>query len=322
MGVIPPGEHLPSGDKVKIIKVKLAPGTLVQAKTEDGVDVQIVVPPGQQIPPGSVVLRRPDGIPPPGTVIEIKQADGTIIQQVIPDGQKIPDGAKIIDTGRKVPSNIVATNKGVYPQPPSNVSIDNNKASNNYPQPPTNVNLDDKNDTREVPSYLANITEEKKEVPSYAQYANDNTSTDNPSIEVKKTELPSYAQNNNVSSLNRPVSAAPDYYKPYAPLQQPAQPVPQQRPASTTVGKEKPPIWVPDSSSELCTSCKSPFSFTNRRHHCRNCGKLFCHDCCGNMISIPRYSIYTPERVCNDCYKSITGKQAPKPQPAGLCIIS
>ena len=34
--------------------------------------------------------------------------------------------------------------------------------------------------------------------------------------------------------------------------------------------------WVKDESSDTCTSCNTKFTFSERRHHCRNCGKLFC----------------------------------------------
>lgn len=36
----------------------------------------------------------------------------------------------------------------------------------------------------------------------------------------------------------------------------------------------EPPKWVPDEESPGCTSCKTPFTFVRRRHHCRNCGKV------------------------------------------------
>ena len=36
----------------------------------------------------------------------------------------------------------------------------------------------------------------------------------------------------------------------------------------------EPPEWEPDDLVERCTSCKTPFTFVRRRHHCRNCGKV------------------------------------------------
>ena len=48
--------------------------------------------------------------------------------------------------------------------------------------------------------------------------------------------------------------------------------------------------WQPDSASYNCTRCKEAFTFFRRRHHCRACGGLFCHNCSTHLvlISIPR----------------------------------
>lgn len=37
--------------------------------------------------------------------------------------------------------------------------------------------------------------------------------------------------------------------------------------------------WQFDDLEETCTSCKGEFNPFNRRHHCRLCGRIFCHDC-------------------------------------------
>lgn len=34
--------------------------------------------------------------------------------------------------------------------------------------------------------------------------------------------------------------------------------------------------WVKDEGGDGCTACGAKFSFAERRHHCRNCGQLFC----------------------------------------------
>ena len=67
------------------------------------------------------------------------------------------------------------------------------------------------------------------------------------------------------------------------------------------------PSWVPDESSTRCTTCKSAWTVTNRRHHCRMCGLLFCSGCAYQFIPIPQIGKFTPTRVCTGCFEEITG---------------
>lgn len=39
-----------------------------------------------------------------------------------------------------------------------------------------------------------------------------------------------------------------------------------------------------------------------RRHHCRNCGRIFCGRCSNNEISIPELGYDKKVRVCNLCF--------------------
>jgi len=39
------------------------------------------------------------------------------------------------------------------------------------------------------------------------------------------------------------------------------------------------PVWVPDNQTKICMLCASTFTVVKRRHHCRNCGKIFCANC-------------------------------------------
>ena len=38
--------------------------------------------------------------------------------------------------------------------------------------------------------------------------------------------------------------------------------------------------WQLDNSRIQCKGCRQPFSMWIRRHHCRLCGEIYCHECC------------------------------------------
>ncbi|KAJ2020045.1 Vacuolar protein-sorting-associated protein 27 [Coemansia sp. S680] len=59
------------------------------------------------------------------------------------------------------------------------------------------------------------------------------------------------------------------------------------------------PEWE---DSPVCQRCRTTFTFTNRKHHCRHCGKCYCNDCSSNNTPIPKFAIYDPVRVCHGCY--------------------
>ncbi|BFU25415.1 Rho guanine nucleotide exchange factor, putative [Entamoeba histolytica HM-1:IMSS-B] len=61
------------------------------------------------------------------------------------------------------------------------------------------------------------------------------------------------------------------------------------------------PVFVPDSDSPECALCKVKFTFVNRRHHCRKCGKCICGECSKGRIPITPQSTVL-ERVCKVCF--------------------
>ncbi len=106
--------------------------------------------------------------------------------------------------------------------------------------------------------------------------------------------------------------------------------------------------WVKDSMVSSCMgeACPVRFSFSERRHHCRSCGKVFCHRCSnresvmndktnkqtkkkhtsapelkkikknlliaisrGVLQTIPKLGIAKPVRVCNVCYEALLKEQ-------------
>jgi WD40 repeat protein len=61
--------------------------------------------------------------------------------------------------------------------------------------------------------------------------------------------------------------------------------------------------WIKDNEVEACSSCKTKFTTLNRRHHCRNCGRIVCGACSPNRMEIVELGHLKPVRVCNDCYE-------------------
>uniref|UniRef100_T1IS53 WD repeat and FYVE domain-containing protein 3 n=1 Tax=Strigamia maritima TaxID=126957 RepID=T1IS53_STRMM len=69
--------------------------------------------------------------------------------------------------------------------------------------------------------------------------------------------------------------------------------------------------WVKDEGADSCIACNIKFTFSERRHHCRNCGQLFCSrfdenennkGCSRFESEISRLRILKPVRVCQACY--------------------
>ncbi|CAH1711493.1 unnamed protein product [Chironomus riparius] len=63
--------------------------------------------------------------------------------------------------------------------------------------------------------------------------------------------------------------------------------------------------WLKDDSAELCVGCHIKFSIYERKHHCRNCGLVFCNRCSRFESEISRLRILKPVRVCQSCYMQL-----------------
>eukprot|EP01100_Stratorugosa_tubuloviscum_P012788 TRINITY_DN6167_c2_g2_i1.p1 TRINITY_DN6167_c2_g2~~TRINITY_DN6167_c2_g2_i1.p1 ORF type:complete len:455 (-),score=143.03 TRINITY_DN6167_c2_g2_i1:14-1378(-) len=66
----------------------------------------------------------------------------------------------------------------------------------------------------------------------------------------------------------------------------------------------QPPNWIPDEKVSSCETCLELFSFFNRKHHCRGCGRVFCANCSSFYIQLPsNFNYDSPQRVCKACFQ-------------------
>lgn len=97
--------------------------------------------------------------------------------------------------------------------------------------------------------------------------------------------------------------------------------------AASIIVKNKNNVWVNDNMVTQCYHCRKEFGILRRKHHCRNCGNIFCYKCSEKSIVIPSFITDRPEaadywnisyyinalkgseeKVCNDCYNYINSK--------------
>ncbi|XP_058791399.1 RUN and FYVE domain-containing protein 2 isoform X2 [Phymastichus coffea] len=65
-------------------------------------------------------------------------------------------------------------------------------------------------------------------------------------------------------------------------------------------------VWADDRMVSQCKACSREFNIARRKHHCRNCGNIFCNACSDNSIALPNSS--KPVRVCDECHVFLVGR--------------
>ena len=314
--VFPPGVQIPPGSIVlRRPDGKPPAGTLVMITQPNGQNIQQIIPPGQLIPPGATVIPIEPEVTAKSVIIMESKKEKEIEQVHYPPP---PTDASVSD----VPS---VSN---YPSPPSGVIDDASSRSlenehhhgislEKSKPTSTGINLEKPAICTNIPPYAMPPA---SSVPSYAQPRDSVNNSNVPGYAVppQASEYPPPPIHSQQSPYVQPNTNAnlPQYGVSYPPAQPQyvaaSNPPPVQQPPSnagqrtSVTPKAQPPRWVADESSDHCAECKSPFTFFHRRHHCRNCGQLFCSDCSKHSIPLPHISIYTAERVCNACHHNVT----------------
>ncbi|XP_035662391.1 pleckstrin homology domain-containing family F member 1-like [Branchiostoma floridae] len=72
--------------------------------------------------------------------------------------------------------------------------------------------------------------------------------------------------------------------------------------------------WQPDDEANLCQRClQTRFTLLERRHHCRNCGRVVCGDCSKRKEILH----HKPVRVCNVCAENLQNIRLPADTDGG-----
>ena len=72
--------------------------------------------------------------------------------------------------------------------------------------------------------------------------------------------------------------------------------------SSTTLGKMTgDPLTI-----NCCEMCQTLFSFTQRKHRCKNCGCFCCRECSNQKMKVPHKGYNKKRRVCDRCFTKLS----------------
>ncbi|KAH9285630.1 Uncharacterized protein ECG_00610 [Echinococcus granulosus] len=75
---------------------------------------------------------------------------------------------------------------------------------------------------------------------------------------------------------------------------------------------QKSPVWIPNSVATHCMVClTTEFTMVQRRHHCRNCGKVVCGKCSQYRWVLPAQGP-SKLRICRACHELLRAQQEGK----------
>jgi hypothetical protein len=79
--------------------------------------------------------------------------------------------------------------------------------------------------------------------------------------------------------------------------------------------------WVPDEAVTKCTGCGTDFNAFVRKHHCRNCGDIFCDKCTHGRIALTAEDNAPQVRVCDRCMAEVTQRLSNAKETASRSVV-
>ncbi|XP_051540859.1 myotubularin-related protein 3 isoform X2 [Myxocyprinus asiaticus] len=73
--------------------------------------------------------------------------------------------------------------------------------------------------------------------------------------------------------------------------------------------------WYSDHPASRCYCCERTFWLAARKHHCRNCGNVFCASCCDQKVAVQSQQLCEPNHVCQACYGHLRPSGVPPVLP-------